>query len=395
MYLTLKEAIDRLDLTDVWDMAPNPNGVPAPKRGPVVLKSPFRVDRRGAAFSVDKDLRLFKDHGEAGLISGGIWKFVELCEPNWTKKEIAKEIIRRAGGDPDVKDPGFKPKSRAERHREIKEAGDRAHREFIKGQMRLEPIEEKKLARIPEKLRGTWDNFAKNQSTAERMQQLADERGWLVDWVVNLVDLGKMVFNGKGQPVFAVEAPDDREGLRTIGMHNRWISDSGEKFWAYRPCMKWDKAGIVAAPFVMGSMDSTLWILTEGQWDAVTVWGLLGGFEDNMYIDAAVFGLRGAKGRSVFMELYKREIRKCRGSLLLLPDADTAGLGWTEPVGGNWSFMRQLKAIFPNLEGRLVALKLRRCGALKDVNDFYKSGGLESSEFCAMVAKSTEGLVQT
>lgn len=382
-HMTVSEALDRLDLTDVWDMAPNPNKTPTPARGNVVVKSPFRLDHKGKSFSVDADLRLFKDHSNDS--KGGVWKFVQMCEPSWSKQQIAREIIRRAGGDPDMRDPNYKPKSRAERHRQMREAGDRARREFQKQQTHLEIIPEEKLLDWPDHLRRRWSNYDSKQCNEARVDVLADERGWPVDWVWGLIDSGKMVFNKNGQPVFRVEAPSDRSDMRSIGVHYRWFSDDGGKFWSYRPCQKWDKREIVAAPLVLGSLNSPLWIVTEGQWDAVTAWGLLGGFDDVMLLDAAVLGVRGVSGVSVFMSLYKALIRKCHPTIVLVPDADDAARWWTENEGKKWSFMRRIQGVFPSLKGKIGALKLKPQGTAKDLNDFYKDYDLGSGGFLNML----------
>ena len=388
--MTLNEALSRLDLTHVWDMAPNPGQVPAPKRGNVVVKSPFRLDHKGKSFSVDGDLKLFKDHADGS--KGGVWKFIELCEPNWSKREIARELIRRAGGDPDSKDPSYQPKSRADRFREAREAGDRAHHDFIKQQTRLETIPPEKIGEIFGELKKRWNHYLLSDNTKSFAAALAEERGWPVDWVIWLVDLCKLGFDKKGNPVFAVEAERPDGLLYDIGWHSRWIADNGDKRWAYRPNLKWDKREIVAAPFVLGSTYAPLWILTEGQWDAVTAFGMLGGFEDVMYVESAVFGIRGVSGRGVFMSLYKDAIRRYNPCILLIPDADDAAVCWTENIGKQWSFMRQLKAIFPRLDGKLAALKLKRRGNLKDVNDFYKHAGLRSERFVDMVTNAIEKL---
>lgn len=378
MRLSIKEAKERIDLSAVWDLAPNPNGTPAPLRGGVV-KSPLRVDEKGASFSVTSDLKLFKDHAEPSH-KGDVWSFVALSKPEWSKRDIARFLIEKAGGDPDAKDPGYKQKTKTalkdEKQRLREQVADRQKRENYK----VESVPAEKLEAWPKGHKQFLSTVYDSGAVDRRI--LAQERGWPKEWVDELYESSKLTLNKKGEPIFAVERIDDLGKCIFCGTHTRWRPDEGGKAWSYRPNFKWDGREVAALPFQLGFVDAPIWIVCEGQWDATTAYGLLCGFSDTMLIDACCWGIRGVSGVDVFLSVYRNRIRQQRPRILLIPDADKAGSAWTEDRGGKWCFMRRIKEI-TGVE--VSALKLTATEESKDLNDFYKNGGLHSEHLVNMI----------
>lgn len=382
MFVSYEEAKARVTLADAWDMAPNPNGTPCPHRGNVVVKSPLRPDSRGKSFSISQDLRAFKDHAETAH-KGTVYNFIELCRPEWQPRDIVRCMIDLAGGDPDQKDPSYKPKTKTAYKAELAQAKDEARARLKRENYKVAPVPPEKMQLAPAAVARQWAR-QHDQSLlgVETHAALAAERGWPEEWVEHLIVLSKMVFNAKGEPCFAVECIGDGDTPRMCGVHARWRPESGGKAWAYRPCMKWDKCEVAALPFYLGSVTTPLWIVCEGQWDATTAYGMLSGFSDHMAVDAFVLGLRGASGADVFMAAYAKQLRKHKPRVLLIPDADKAGAAWTEDDGAAWCFMRRLRKIY-GLE--VSALKFKATENCKDLNDFYQKGGLRPDAFVEML----------
>jgi len=371
------EARDALDLSHVWDMAPNPNGTPFPERGGVV-KSPFRTDKKGASFSVKRDLKEFKDHVDPDH-KGGVYKFISLCQPSWEPRDIVRHMIRLAGGDPDAKDPDWKPKTKTEWKAEQEKKRTDAIRKHKRDQRMVKPLSAELLDHLPPVAAGRWKKNLERAS-CEWCEELAAERGWPLSWVMSLVDMGLLGCTPKGDPSFAVERYCHKKGgYSVVGLHERWIDEKeGKKNWSYRPCLKWDKVETAAFPFRLGSLQAPLWIITEGQWDAATVYGLIGGFSEHMQIEAFVVGIRGASGIDLFLSAYDLELRSIKPKIVLMPDRDAAAKRWTEDqkekAGAlpKWSLSRKIREVY----GLSVHwLKTRRS---KDVNDAYKEGHVNS-----------------
>jgi len=376
-HLPLKEALERLDLADVWDMAGNPNGTPCPLRGPCVVKSPFRHDQKGASFSMDRNLKVFKDHGEREH-KGNVWRFVELARPDWSKAEIARELIRRAGGDPDAREAGWKPKPKALYKAECDRARDEARARIHAANTERPVVDPAKLRPAPEAIAAGWRRLLDEAATAPALTAVCLERGWPLAWGCALVEMGKMALR-REQPCFAVEY-----GNLLLGVHSRFRPRDGGKAWYYSPSPKRDGLETVAAPFVLGAEDAPVWIVTEGQWDAATAYGLLGGFDEAMDLEARVFGLRGSSGFNNFMALYGRAARDAGARVVLVPDVDRAAAIWTEDDGPRWSQMRRLRHLY-GIEAVALKFKPDAQAGGKDLNDFYKARALNSEAFANII----------
>jgi hypothetical protein len=187
------------------------------------------------------------------------------------------------------------------------------------------------------------------RDSGPRIDALAERRGWPDSWVDILCDLGivswpDLPWSGKRYPAFRVDMPDGTP----VGYHQRiWTEEDGPAwlFVPYAPAVassvftgklrdyaagRGDGRLVQPFPFVLGKpANAEVWIITEGQWDAITVYGALGGFDDSFDLPLAVFGLRGAKGGpGMFLSAYGPLLRKVRPRLWLMPDNDPASRWW-------------------------------------------------------------------
>lgn len=367
----LSRAIDALTIFDVWDEAPmaaeNPH-----RCG--VFSSPFREDRK-PSFSVSQGGRMFKDFSVTEHF-GGVWKYVELAHPEWSRGQVARFLKEKAG----IRQDGARPrKSAADYRAERSMAQEEARRRTKRDRMTVPRIEPEKLAEIPAPIARKWQASMKQEGVGEWAGFIAQERGWPEDWAVMLVEDRKMVRGVKGEPAFKVEYFDGRGAVTWTAVHQRFFSDRGDKAWFYLPNQKQHGEARAAAPFFVGDPVAPVWIVTEGQWDAATIWGMLGGFEDQPALHSLVCGIRGATGVDVFLALYAGILRARHVErIILVPDADKAGGPWLQdeqPRKGlpeRWSFLRRLR----ELTGKDVRyVKLREADQVKDINDVYRHGG--------------------
>lgn len=335
--------MERLTLADVWELAPD--GSPAPERDGV-RKSPFRDDAH-PSFSISDNLTAWKDFA-TGEKRQGVWNFVQASRPEWSKSQIAKYLIAAAGLEDQKRErkrsssAATLRKEKAEQRRELEEKIRRQRRE------RLQVTEGPALMAWPECVEHHW---AKGEPSQSQMTNLAERRGWPVEWVHALVDANQLrwptlPWNSKRFPAFIVALWSEKR-LAPHGYHQRiWTSDGGPDwlFVPYRPKQAttpllkaidaWTNgtAGSVVTPlpFVVGNPSTAkLWIIAEGQWDAVTLYGAIGGFEDAFEMPICVFGIRGAgSGIQAFFAYYAALIRKTRPQFWLFPDNDPASYEW-------------------------------------------------------------------
>jgi len=120
-------------------------------------------------------------------------------------------------------------------------------------------------------------------------------------------------------------------------------------------------------------------IITEGQWDALTVYGALGGLNiDGDGVEGVLcMGVRGIKGTAALLAAWGPWLRAVRPVVWLLPDNDTAktGAAWYPPgraverVAGKVYFSEQLTWAGAR---RVVVTPLRVGAGGKDFNDYFR-----------------------
>jgi hypothetical protein len=273
----LQRALERLTIQDVWRRVGLPD---SPRDGNVVVKSPFRDDRKGKAFSIFKRGVLAKDQGTGEVFS--IFKFAEkasglagkelvdrLCEwANVTRTVHVRQQLRDvcaavAEGKVVELSPELRKLSRRlERQNQIRTAEARLYQQL--DDMRNPKVTVRDLHPWSEVVRGRYlEGWREMKGDGKRIDDWSKDRGWPVEWVSWLLDRGliampwvpwtvpgaKYAQRGKA---FAVDCPvlDDQGAfieLRRIGYHQRYfilgdkLADGtraqGEKQWTYVPYM--------------------------------------------------------------------------------------------------------------------------------------------------------------
>jgi len=409
----VSRALEVLTLSDVWELSPD--GSMAPMRDGVI-HSPFR-DEKNPSFSVSNNLRSFKDF-TTGDKRMGVWKFVMLCRPDWEKIDISKYLVEKAGLEwKEASDMKKLPKKSL--HKVRQERLERQHKieeDRIRNRRKILFVEEgAPLNAWPDFVH---NHFYKHDVDEARMAGLAKKRGWPIDWVDNLVLDGSLRFpelpwSDKRFPAFTVQLHVDEKLDLPIGYHQRiWTEQKGidwmfvpwrtkkvynnftQRLKDYSETVLAEGSLITPLPFVLGvPSKAPLWIITEGQWDAVTLFGLIGGFEERFDFSFAVFGLRGAgAGPSTFLSYYSKLIRHHKPRFWLFPDNDSASGDWEYKLQGSSrsdreskngrSFTRYAKPAEPTFTERLraaigvdVKIPVTRVPSSigKDFNDYYKA----------------------
>jgi hypothetical protein len=269
-----------------------------------------------------------------------------------------------------------------------------------------------------------WEDGVAWEGAGRAVEKLCERRGWPASWADMLRGGEVLSFpleprweagekGAKRMVAFRVEMPvaDGRGGatLRMVGYHQKFFNvqtqDSGWRFVpsSKRPALqeaRWSsmqRAMVAAAttrgvepgramvpplPFVAGCVvRPRLVIILEGQWDALTIMGALGGLHPDGYgpQDVAYFGVRGVNGVRAFLEYWGPLVRAWEPLVWLLPDNDGAKTGgqWYAPARaaerepGVLYFSERLRRLGAR---NVVVTPLRGdAGAGKDFNDYFRA----------------------
>lgn len=411
----VKQALEALTLADVWELAPDNSERP---RRDGVRVSPFREDRK-PSFSIFGGLRRYQDKS-SGLPdpAGGVWSFVKECRPEWSKQDVARYVVERAGLKWDEGGQKRPDKSiwqyREEQRARNAQAKEKLYREASRPLDRPAP-----LTPWPEFVSAHYfDSDARDDARCERV---AVKRGWPADWVFGIYGESLMTFprlpwSEKRFPAFMVRNAD---GL-VIGYHQRIWTEGDGPAWLYVPYapkkafnpftrqLAEHAAGasgrlVQPLPFWIGlpPAHAGLWIICEGQWDAITIFGLLGGFEDLFDLPICVLGLRGAEaGPSVFLSHYQDLLRRHKPQIWLMPDNDPAGASW-DGKGRATVGARPRRATFSDqlleLVGRDRQIPVSRVPAKygKDFNDYYRAAAPTRQSILAQLERLFTSWIQT
>lgn len=342
----------------------------------------------------------------------GVWKFVMKCRPEWSKQEVARYCVERAGLHWD--ESGRKTRRPARDF--LKERAEAEERAALRRKKELYVDPGREVPVWDADLNARWDAGVE-VDLGERPEKLAASRGWPVEWVEGLLAADLISWpadiSGRNRRVaLKVEYPENHyERMRPVGYHQQYVMPD-RKDWIFIPYApkpgKGRDSELVASlrriawaqqwpegtpgmtpplPFVMGHpLDARCWIITEGQWDAITVWGALGGFEDSFEMPVAVFGLRGAGGGPVsFLAYWQGLIRRTRPRIWLMPDNDPASGTWD-----GWQLTRKpghprpivftdrLRALLG--EGAVIPVSRVPASIGKDFNDLWRSDRRPSRE---------------
>lgn len=431
----LPRALETLTIFQVWERAARDGAIMSIGQNPTrdgLVKSPFRDDGKTGSFSICKGGRGFKDFGGAGD-KGGVWKFATLCWPDTPKGDLAKLLIELSGITPTVRQPG-RVLTAEDRRAMIEERKERATQAveavYEQREKALEPKAEAKPVNLwPEFVRQRYlAGWTGLRHDAKRQRELADERGWPVEWVAEVVEMGLISYpierwcehggeNVRRQKAFRVDVPQVKlvagpsgntasAAMIPVGYHQRWYMPEANgrpatKGWLYIPSVpkaepktSFEKSllryaaecgvtpekisGLVPPlPFVLGDLATArVIVLLEGQWDAITFFGACGYFYDgNDPTGIAVFGIRGVQGVDVFLAYWARWLRVNKPVAWLIADNDEAGKIWREPPPAEPGL-----PVPPSLAERMIHAGCRdvktswlKAGPWgKDFNDYYR-----------------------
>jgi len=334
MISPLAQAKERLTIMEAWRLCNLPGQ-------PVIGKnrSPFRKDSN-PSFSIFAEGKRWKDFGTGE--SGSVVDFVAKAHGIGTR-EACQTVIRLAGLEPTssvstvppaVRPPDPEPPA-------------------------WSTVEAEWLEAV------AW--IAGNQEMRER---LAKWRGWPVHWVDSLVEAGHLGFpeyQGKRQPAFLVLKPV-ADGGEKVGWHQRIKTPDNGKEWRFNP------KRIKAYPFWLGCLRSPRLIITEGQWDAITLAGSAGWLDrhEAWPEDLAVIGIRGSTGHKAFLETVAGTLKETRPEILVLRDADEAGDAWRIRFA-------------PELKELAGSVRLFRMEGAKDLNEAHKNKPLTPEDVWAIL----------
>lgn len=382
----LSEALSRLDLLQVAgalgvDLKKGIQSRPGEKES----KPSFSV------FEGEHGLA-WKDHASGE--GGGVWQFVLWSRPDWSKKEVAEWLIVLAGLD---------PKDGKKTNRQLRDDLTRKRTEAARAHFK-KPFDVPSLPRmspmaphVRERYKQGWVGLGEDQ---KRREDLAAQRDWPLAWVDDLRVRGLIAdpvlpwhepgLKGAQRGfAFLVQAPklsrDCRiEGFVSVGYHQRFRTKEGRS-WLFVPHKPQRQAKtamdhalidaaqtIVPLPFVIGEPSADLWVILEGQWDAVTFFNVWQSCENPRAV--FVIGIRGAQGTGVFLSAYGKTMKSFHPSVWCISDNDAAGRRWSEPPEHNpaeftpHTFLDQLTAWGAS---KLVHTMLPVTESTKDFNDWY------------------------
>ena len=330
-------AKERLTIEEAWIGL----GIPgAPKRG--LNQSPFRVDKT-PSFSIHAGGRRWKDFGTGE--GGSVVDFIMKATGSSVGDAI-RTALRMAGvgaGMPTPPPLAYVPEPRPE----------------------------------PEPFVNRWETVADAwneggewiQANPRIQARLAEWRGWPAEWVKflsqhNYISCPKAWPNGEERGIaFQVhEYQFEENGFSTpaAAFHIR-LKDGG---WEYRP------KKVPATPFTIGNVCVNRLLVAEGQWDAITLAGAAGVFDEDpqsklsVLWHTAVVGIRGAPGYGNFLSILEQR-NKFTGNkpeVFLFRDNDKAGETWRDKFA-------------PRL-AELAAVRLFRPVEGKDINEIHKADPL-------------------
>ena len=357
-------------------------------------KSPFREDKRPSFSVYEKGGRqYYKDHAKD--TGGSAFDFIREANPAWSPAECWNFLFEEAGiANLDAENQNPRKKlshagylAKLDREKEREEA-KKLHQITEYTPADLWP------ARVAERYLAGPDRMEVN-GPHDAGRTVASERGWPFNWVDDLAT--RLLISNPRLPwaredstergiAFRVDEPiqeGDRWSYQPVGYHQRWFDTRHGPVWTYvphkpnKPRSEFQKSlnelgrTIPALPFVVGPLaDASLAIVTEGQWDAATVYYAMGG-ETN----AVVFGMRGAASVEVFLSAYKAWIKERAPTVLVIADNDATGRRWIAPEGKpnhhrNPTFCERLKAAGAS---KVIGTCVAEGDYGKDFNDLYRS----------------------
>lgn len=397
----LRKALDRLTIRDIAQEA-GLELTTNSRDGYGHCLSPFREERTPSFHMSPKFKgKIAKDFGDGK--SYNVWTFAENAFPDDSKGDLAKRIIGIAGiADNAAHLNSTRGSSRAEARRE-NERNLKKSIETWNANRSLPPA-----AKPFEDPDFISERYYDNGAGPSEIESLAVERGWPLEWAEEIatsqISYCPLPWTEKGRgwsfPLicpFNCSSSGPVERKLFCGYHQRFLVN-GKNQWVFVPYLKdgygmnsfrnrtirhYRKKGfspgdsiVEPMPYVIGDIiNPKLVIIAEGQWDAITLFGALGGFTDSGQTPVCVFGLRGVNGASKLLSYWGRWLqwlsfeRRVK-SVWLLCDNDQQGksllstdVGNKRPPFNDW--------IQEAIGCRTVASYFNR-SEFKDFNDYWK-----------------------
>lgn len=426
----LKQALDKLDLVRVGEEAGLVfERLPSCGYGP--CKDPFRPGDKHSSFQVVAEKGGSRAVGYVDYTKqldpwkGGLWQFAKLCWPSESGGDLANRLMDLAGID--RSNTGGKmtraERMKAQRARERKQRRDveaLASKQFEMPAPAVQPINPHKC------VVGRWSNGQEPEYLGDAdVERLCVERGWPLEWgeeCRKMLSRPPLPWRDVGDAreerhwAFAVEAPAepsrgdvDTRDLVMMGYHQRYYREK-RKVWTFVPYMPrdgeawlarprkckfqatyvksalnmgigWGERLVEPAPFAIGEKgEPRLVVIVEGQWDAITVYGALGGLNDGDPLPVLVLGLRGVSSAELMLAYWGRRLKWLADEgilkgVWLVGDSDTAGKALTQTKRQTgqvpqYAFSKRLQRM---LGVRVVASWLKIEGVGKDFNDYWKA----------------------
>lgn len=385
-----------------------PRGISEARAG-VRVFSPFREDGKSPGLLLCGDA----DGGRGGRIvgakdmsTGETWNLETFAEALWGLDwkatfarlcKLARVSVEdflpngNAGKDPKKHAEKSRRATRQARRKAAKEAGEARFRRVLDEPARLPSIYP-----APPCVAERWKE-GRGATKGATLRMLAEARGWPPQWVEWLFDAGELSWpllpwNDRRRGVaFRVRYPCFKTGkVQTVGYHQRAANGGGSprKFWAYCPytpgrekartayqeALTAENKRAPALPFLIGDpLKARRWIIAEGQWDVLTAWGILGGFEGDGLPGVCGLGLRGAGSIMPLFAAYEDNWKRAGAAgVVVFRDNDDAGSSIAPCQSGNGpprcTFDDRLRAAVGFQ--RVTMLHVSKPGA--DLNDLYQ-----------------------
>ena len=316
-------------------------------------RCPWRDDR-SASFSISADGSLFNDFARG---EGGDQVAFLSHARGISMSEAAREFIRMAGGGVYQSTPSRTVRSTTTE----------------RPPYHPEPM--------PDDVARVWSEGREYLAgNADLKLNLARWRGWPIEAVASLASASLLacpLHHGQRVTAWKVEAPRKGESgfeLLPVGFHARLPSrdEVGRASWRFAPTERSHGRGIPSLPFMLGTHlpESRRIVVTEGQWDSVSLAIAWGWPARALPPGVALVALRGSQGIRPFLESY-RQFWPRGADAVLIPDNDPAGGTWHTPhPEGKQNFGEKMAERCARV--RVVKVP----GEQKDLNDALRGGAL-------------------
>lgn len=344
------------------------------------LKSLFRDDRK--AGSVEIKHNRYRDYAcdEHNFGHLELIMHVQHC----TKGKAIEILFEAAGLERERQKPGTVKRVMAEKRTRLFQAAR-------ENAAKIDPLGMPEPPPMDAPIRARWNDG--QVAIAAKLKELADSRAWpelALRWLVgqNKTSFPLLPWVDAGENrgwAFLVEKPifdqRGRAALVPVGYHQRYMvynkdPESGEKVakkkWQYIPCVPSDKGAdgkprnlsafqkmllgakikLPAYPFVLGSLEAPrLVIITEGQFDAVSIALAFGWLESALPPGVVLLALRGVSSPSVLLATYGNWLKRHAPFVWYIGDNDAAGKtvaaqkGNINAIASEPSFIDRLRAI--------------------------------------------------